>query len=99
MNTLQLESCRNKFDKKPWLAELKLASDGKELIYNFIKADDVRYISGTRNEYTWELEEDVVYSKGDTVNYSNYRITNFIIENGKERELTKKEVRELLSNE
>ncbi|MCB4346832.1 hypothetical protein LA345_23370 [Burkholderia vietnamiensis] len=98
MKTLTLTSCRNKLDKKPWLAKLGLIeTDGKvALTYTFQRPDDFAKVSGTKNDYTWELEENVVYAKGDTYNYSKYYVTNFIIENGVERELTKAQAKALL---
>lgn len=95
MKTLILESCRNKFNKTPWLAKLSINADG-ELEYQFQKYDDFERLSGTRNRYEWDLEEGVIYSKGDTYNYSKYYVTNFIIKDGIETELTKREVKKIL---
>lgn len=100
MKTLKLTSCNNKFNKTPWLAKLEIKpGDTKEFKYDFQKADQINYISRTRNEYEWDLEDDVLYAKGDIVNYSNYEITLFVIHNDKEVELTKREARKYLANE
>lgn len=94
MKTLTLESCNNKLNKKPWLA--KLALEENELKYKFVKYDECERISGTRNRYEWDLEENVLYAKGDTENYSNYVITMFIIENGKEVTFDKRTAKKIL---
>jgi len=100
MKTLTLESCRNKFNKKPWLAELSInPAEPKQLAYKFLDADEVTYISGTRNRYEWDLEENVLYSKGDTHNYSKYFITIFVVLDNKEIELTKREAKKFLNGD
>lgn len=93
MTTLKLESCRNKFNKNPWLAKLEVQDS--EIKYNFVKYDNFEKVSGTRNSYEWELEEGIVYAKGDIENYSNYTISNFVIDGGKEITFTKGEVKKI----
>ncbi|WGS54461.1 hypothetical protein LFL96_25955 [Paraburkholderia sp. D15] len=100
MKTLTLESCNNKLNKKPWLAKLFVdPKDSKDLFYTFQKPDEVTYISGTRNSYEWDLEENVLYCKGDTHNYSKYFVTIFVIITGREIELTKREAKKFLAGE
>ena len=100
MKTLKLTSCNNKFNKTPWLAKLSIKeSDPKEFKHDFQKADQINYISRTRNEYEWDLEDDVLYAKGDIVNYSNYEITFFVHHDGKDVELTKRQARQYLNRE
>jgi hypothetical protein len=96
MKTLILESCNNKLNKKPWLAKLSLKEDG-EIAYHFQNPDYFEKLTGTKNRYEWDLQENIIYCKGDTYNYSKYFVTSFIIENGIETELTKREVKKLLA--
>jgi len=96
MKTLILESCNNKANKKPWCAEITLNESG-EISYNFLKADVVEFISGTRNRYEFDLKDNQIYCKGDTHNYNNYYVTFFIYEDGVEKELSKREVKNLLA--
>ena len=98
--TLVLRSCRNKNNKTPWLALIDGFEDAgeKEMHHTFLKADDYRVTTGANARYEWDLEEGVLYRRGDTYNYSKYYVEYFYIKDGKEHVIDARAARAYLKN-